>query len=105
MADFYRDPISRQRVECLANYWLRHAHLTKAGALTWPYAATRSNKLSEQTFKATWTIIFPVEAYQRGIYFTKDHMLSLLNTYKSTVESNDGVRVEFHAKISEYLVI
>jgi hypothetical protein len=81
------------RVKCLGNYWLKHTSYNKDGALVWPYAATRSNHVTEQVWKAGWTIIFPIEALKRDVFFDEKILQGIYTTITKVTDNPAGFHV------------
>jgi hypothetical protein len=93
------NPEYRSRVECLAEFWRAHVTVHN-GAWAWPYGATVANGTSEQTWKAGYTIVFPIEAYKRGLAFKDEDIRGLARTFlQNVVRSNDySVRIGLDEK-------
>jgi hypothetical protein len=86
------------KVKCLGNFWLKHTSTLEDGSLVWPYGATRSNKLTEQIWKAGYTIIFPVEAIKRGVYFDENVLRGLYISWTNSTKNPGGFNVRLPGK-------
>ena len=72
----------------LAEFWLLQVEEEPSGAWSWPYQPLKP--ANDLTWKAAYTIQFPLHAYERGALFSDEELEALATTFRSNVHLGYG---------------